>query len=133
MTKRIHQDYFKRETAEVAQFVDNLKDNAVKAGTFDSAAAADFIATASNQNSGVKVPETLQVVLDEAKGDDAALVTRAILDGVSAYESQHGIAAPADVIEQALHQHEGNWSAAARALRLDRANLNRLAKRLGVQ
>ena len=69
MTKRIHQDYFKRETAEVAQFVDNLKDNAVKAGTFDSAAAADFIATASNQNSGVKVPETLQVVLDEAKGD----------------------------------------------------------------
>ena len=37
------------------------------------------------------------------------------------------------LIEQALHQHEGNWSAAARALRLDRANLNRLAKRLGVQ
>ena len=37
------------------------------------------------------------------------------------------------LIEQALHQHEGNWSAAARALQLDRANLNRLAKRLGVQ
>lgn len=37
------------------------------------------------------------------------------------------------LIEQALRQHEGNWSAAARALRLDRANLNRLAKRLGVQ
>lgn len=37
------------------------------------------------------------------------------------------------LIEQALRQHEGNWSAAARALQLDRANLNRLAKRLGVQ
>ena len=37
------------------------------------------------------------------------------------------------LIEQALRQHEGNWSAAARELRLDRANLNRLAKRLGVQ
>ena len=33
MTKRIHQDYFKRETAEVAQFVDSLKDNATKGGT----------------------------------------------------------------------------------------------------
>lgn len=122
MTKRTHQDYFKRETAEVAQFVDNLKDNAVKAGTFDSAAAADFIATASNQNSGVKVPETLQVVLDEAKGDDAALVTRAILDGVSAYESQHGIAAPADVIEQALHLAFATTDSARRKFSLDSAS-----------
>ncbi|MFZ4538407.1 hypothetical protein [Propionivibrio sp.] len=43
MTKRIHQDYFKRETAEVSKFVESLKDNAVKAGTFDSASASDFI------------------------------------------------------------------------------------------
>lgn len=35
-------------------------------------------------------------------------------------------------IRQALTKHQGNWSAAARDLQTDRANLNRLAKRLGV-
>lgn len=34
-------------------------------------------------------------------------------------------------IERSLAQHQGNWAAAARALQLDRANLQRLAKRLG--
>ena len=34
-------------------------------------------------------------------------------------------------IEQSLAQHQGNWAAAARALQMDRANLQRLAKRLG--
>ncbi|GAA4500516.1 nitric oxide reductase transcriptional regulator NorR [Pseudaeromonas paramecii] len=45
-------------------------------------------------------------------------------DAVEQYQRQ--------LIEQALARHEGNWSAAARALQLDRANLNRLAKRLGL-
>ena len=122
MTKRIHQDYFKRETAEVAQFVDSLKDNATKGGTFDSAAAADFLATATSQNTGVKVPDTLQTVLDEAKGDDAAaLVTRAVLDGVSVYEAQHGTPAPADVIELALHSAYATTDAARRKFSLDSA------------
>lgn len=35
-------------------------------------------------------------------------------------------------ISQALTQHGGNWSAAARQLKTDRANLNRMAKRLGI-
>lgn len=122
MTKRIHQDYFKRETAEVAKFVDSLKDNATKGGTFDSAAAADFLATATSQNTGVKVPDTLQTVLDEAKGDDAAaLVTRAVLDGVSVYEAQHGTPAPADVIELALHSAYATTEAARRKFSLDSA------------
>lgn len=124
MTKRTHQDYSKRETAEVAKFIDSLKDNAVKAGTFDSAAAADFMATAINQNSSVTVPATLQAVLDEVKGDDASLVTRSILDGVSAYESQHGSAAPADVIEQALHLAYATTDGARRRYQLDSANSN---------
>ncbi|WP_205183564.1 hypothetical protein [Burkholderia sp. LMG 13014] len=122
MTKRIHQDYFKRETAEVDQFVDSLKDNATNGGTFDSAAAADFLATATSQNTGVKVPDTLQTVLDEAKGDDAAaLVTRAVLDGVSVYEAQHGTPAPADVIELALHSAYATTEAARRKFSLDSA------------
>jgi len=105
MPQRIYQDYFKRETAEVAKFVDNLKDNVLKeGGTFDSAAAADFMTMAVNQTTGVNVPNTLQAVLDEVPGDEnKALVTRAVLDGVAAYETQHGCEAPADVVEQALH------------------------------
>ncbi len=36
------------------------------------------------------------------------------------------------ILEEALRQSEGNVSAAARSLNLDRANLTRLAGRLGV-
>jgi anaerobic nitric oxide reductase transcription regulator len=36
------------------------------------------------------------------------------------------------IISNALHQNNGNWSAAARQLKTDRANLNRMAKRLGI-
>ena len=36
------------------------------------------------------------------------------------------------LIEQCLLKHHHNWTAAARELRMDRANLSRLAKRLGV-
>jgi anaerobic nitric oxide reductase transcription regulator len=43
---------------------------------------------------------------------------------VSAVESR--------LIQQALEQHEHNWTKTARALQLDRANLIRLAKRLGI-
>ncbi len=37
------------------------------------------------------------------------------------------------LIEESLQAHQGNWAAAARALKMDRANLARLAQRLGVQ
>jgi len=120
MTKRIYKDY----TAEVAKFVDNLKDNALKdGGTFDSAAAADFVATATNQNTGVKVPESLQIVLDEMSGDEAkSFVTRAVLDSAAAYEAQHGCQAPADIVEQALHCAYATTEAARRKLTMDSAD-----------
>jgi len=122
MTKRIHQDYFKRETAEVAQFVTNLKENAAPGGTFDSAAAADFMAGATNQNT-VKVPENLQKVLDACADDkESGSVTRAILDGVNAYQSQHGVDAPADVVEQALHLAYATTDEARRRFSLDSAS-----------
>jgi len=124
MTKRIYKDYFKRSTAEVAKFVDNLKDNALKdGGTFDSAAAADFMATATNQNTGVKVPESLQIVLDEMPNDEArSFVTHAVLDTAAAYETQHGHQAPADIIEQALHCAYATTDAARRKFTLDSAD-----------
>mgnify|MGYP003586771787 CR=1 FL=1 len=46
-------------------------------------------------------------------------------DGVDNYQRQ--------LIAATLAQQDGNWSATARILQLDRANLNRLAKRLGLQ
>ena len=36
------------------------------------------------------------------------------------------------IITSALNRHNSNWSAAARELKTDRANLNRMAKRLGI-
>jgi anaerobic nitric oxide reductase transcription regulator len=36
------------------------------------------------------------------------------------------------LITAALNQHQGSWSAAARQLKTDRANLSRMAKRLGI-
>jgi anaerobic nitric oxide reductase transcription regulator len=37
------------------------------------------------------------------------------------------------LISQTLKQEKGNWAAAARRLSTDRANLNRIAKRLNIQ
>lgn len=121
MPKRATQVYANQKTQDVEKFVKSLQDNTVKAGIFDSAAAADFISTVSNQNTGIKIPDTLQAVLDEARGNDAPLVTRAILDGIHAYETQHGGTAPADVLEQALHLAYGTTNEARRRYHLDSA------------
>lgn len=52
------------------------------------------------------------------------LLAGGLRPAVQAYERQ--------LIEHTLAQHQGNWAAAARTLQLDRANLQRLAKRLGI-
>ncbi|MEX8193789.1 nitric oxide reductase transcriptional regulator NorR [Comamonas guangdongensis] len=46
-------------------------------------------------------------------------------EAIAAYE--HGL------VSASLARHHGSWAAAARELQLDRANLQRLAKRLGIQ
>lgn len=98
------QQYNSRETAEVADFTASLRQQSVsKDGVFDSAAADDFMANAINQSTGVKVPEKLQATLDESDQKGANGITRAILDGVNAYEKAHGVDCPADVQQQAMH------------------------------
>lgn len=92
----------KKSTQEVQNFVDGLKNSAAKDGVLDSAKAADYI-----QSSSTHVPEKLQAIYDEvsagSKFNDAeGVINRALLDGVHAYEVQHGCACPADVIEQAI-------------------------------
>lgn len=121
MTKRVHQDYFKRETAEVSTFVADLKDNSAPGGVFDSAAANEFITDATNRGD-VKVPAKLADVYDEAGDAGKAVISRAILDGISAYEGQHGVAPSADVVEQAIHSAYATTDLARRKFHLDSAS-----------
>lgn len=51
--------------------------------------------------------------------------TPSLRHAVAQYERQ--------LVQQALHAHGYRWAAAARALQMDRANLQRLAKRLGLE
>lgn len=94
--------YNKQSTIDANNFVSALKDNSQTNGTFDSAAAKTFINGALSQND-VKVPETLQAVLDSASDKEADGVLRAVLDGANAYQAAHGQEIPADVLEQAFH------------------------------
>lgn len=122
----------RNSTAVAARFVDQLKANAVnKDGVFDSAAANDFIGGAKSQNSA-NIPDSFQAVLDEVSPDDAATITRAILDGVTEYELQHGVEAPADIIEHALHLAYGTTDVARKKLALDSAS-NTHADNLSLQ
>lgn len=59
-------------------------------------------------------------------------------DITAAAEAQLGLRDAVDeyqhrLIQQVLDAHDGNWSATARQLKVDRANLNRLAQRLGIK
>ena len=70
----------------------------------------------------------------QVKPSDSSLATTLNL---SALSLEAGIKSATDdfqrqLISAALDQNEGNWSAAARQLKTDRANLSRMAKRLGV-
>lgn len=123
--------YVSAETKNVATFVAALKENAVpskdsKGGTLDSVAAAhDFVMSVANQNDReIKVPQALQAVLDEAPKEESGKITKAILDSVSGYERLHGVPAPADVVEQALHSAYTTTDAARRKYSLDSATSN---------
>lgn len=96
--------YSHRDTAEVAEFFESFRQESINAqGVFDSAAADDFLTNAINQSTGVKVPATLQAVLDDTDAKGAGLLVRTLLDGVANYEHAHGFACPADLVQQALH------------------------------
>jgi anaerobic nitric oxide reductase transcription regulator len=57
-------------------------------------------------------------------GHPAAAPEAGLRAAVSAYERQ--------LVSASLARHQGSWAAAARELQLDRANLQRLAKRLEI-
>jgi hypothetical protein len=110
---KIQYDYSRKSTAEVAEFTDNLKASAAtSSGTLDSIAASDFISQAS-----AKIPENLQVLLDEV-GDKSGIIVKQILDGIEVYEKAHGCSVPADVVEQAIHSAYGTTDEARRKYQL---------------
>mgnify|MGYP004689442527 FL=1 len=120
-------EYFKRSTAEVQKFVKGLSEAASdnEQHVFDSAAGAEFVETNIKANAGVAVPDTIAAVFDEAKDDaERNLLTRAILDGCKAYEKAHGMAAPADVIEQAFHSAYATTNLAHSKYHFDSADSN---------
>lgn len=94
--------HYNRKTAEVQAFVAGLQENSQKGNAFDSATASEYV-NQSLDGSGVKVPETLAAVFAESDEKQASMVTRAILDSASNYREMHGVDAPADVLEHAMH------------------------------
>lgn len=119
----MHQDVFKRSTAEVGAYVNALRENSKRDGVFDSAAAQDFVSSSINQQSEVKVPENLQVVFDEAANDVAkARIVRAFMDSCDAYEKANGCSIPADLLEQAVHNAYATTSVAKNLYSLDSAD-----------
>lgn len=93
MINTLDRAYQRQSTAGVAKYVDALKAASVSShGTFDSAEDKSCIARL--------IPENLQAVFDEK---DQGLITKAILDGISRYEREHGTSVPADLVEQAIH------------------------------
>ncbi|MGE1153130.1 nitric oxide reductase transcriptional regulator NorR [Pseudomonas kitaguniensis] len=63
--------------------------------------------------------------MPEAQADAAAAVTGDLRQATEHYQRQ--------VISTCLQRHQHNWASAARELGLDRANLGRMAKRLGLK
>lgn len=108
-----------RETAKIAEFVKALTQAAQSNGTLDSVAAADFVKTSSNQAS---LPDHLQMVLDECPDDKKGTVTCALVHGLEVYKAMHGMDAPADLVQQAMHSAYATSNAAQRKYSLDSAN-----------
>lgn len=82
------------------------RDSAVKAGKFveELKAQADgaHVALDSVERVADKAPVSMQVAL-EAAGSEAGRLANALLDSANAYELAHGMKAPADIIEHAMH------------------------------
>lgn len=90
---------------QAAVFVNALKSEAVKNGTFDSAAAGEFVSTAVNQSgaSVIKIPEQLAVVLDSVSEEERPEAIHMLMDSVGEYERRHGRAPTGDILLNAMH------------------------------
>lgn len=114
--------YSSAKTQEIEQFVDGLRETQVASkNTFDSASADEYIAGARSQNTA-KVPELLETMMQEMPDEAGSALMKGMLDGINAYEAQHGVLPTADVIEWALHQGYGTTDHAMKKYHLDSAS-----------
>lgn len=89
---------------EAQAYVEGLSEVAQKPnGTFDSAAASDFTAEALSGRVPTKLPKGLEVLFEELDDKQQIVVQKAILDGVHAYEYEHGVNPPPDLLYHAFH------------------------------
>jgi hypothetical protein len=97
--------YALKSTAAVDGFIADLKQEAVgEKGIFDSVAATALVTEGLSSHDGLRVPESLQAMLDKTDKQNHADVIGAILDGIHDYEADHGCDVPADIVEQAIHR-----------------------------
>lgn len=114
--------YNSKATEQVESFVDGLTATSVSStGTFDSAAANDFMGEYASK-SGATIPPKLQAVLDEMPEGKKDRVIKGMLDGIQSYERQHGVAPTADVVEAAIHQAFATTKEAQAKYSLDSAS-----------
>jgi len=75
---------------------------------------------------GIQARRSLEAIpIASSSGDGPATRSLLLRDAVDAYERR--------LIEEGLGRNDGNWAATARELGVDRANLNRAARRLGLK
>jgi anaerobic nitric oxide reductase transcription regulator len=84
----------------------------------------------STAESGFSEASIVQPANTEAKLTNDSVVNRIAIDPGIKLATENF---QRQLITNALEQNHGNWSAAARQLKTDRANLNRMAKRLGIR
>lgn len=84
----------------------------------------------STAESGFSEASIVQPANTEAKLTNDSVVNRIAIDPGIKLATENF---QRQLITNALEQSHGNWSAAARQLKTDRANLNRMAKRLGIR
>lgn len=100
------QGYTKSDEFALQDFVGDVLSNETKSGVrMDSTAAAHTVLDAFKNESGVNPPAALQSLLEVVTGDDSEQkVVKAIFDGVTVFEREHGFRPTGDLLLSALHQ-----------------------------
>ncbi len=89
---------------QLKDFVNALRQHSVKEGVFDSVASSDFVKEQiDSATPDFVLPKELKAIYDQVDESKHGLINRAILDGISEYESRNGISCPADLLNMAIH------------------------------
>ncbi len=111
---------YDEEANKVAGFVGNLQEVVGQAhATFDSASSDSIFGEMLSRGD---IPEKLQVLLDESKGETGAVLAKTILDSVELYTKAHGREPTPDLLNQAIHSAYATTHQARTQYKLDSAS-----------